>query len=260
MKTTFKTFCALQLKTKANWEDNLKRLEAKVLECEPDSFILASEVFLTGFAYQKMAEAHHFSEIATRRLQELSRDRTIVITMIEQEGRKYVNRLKVFHKGRIAYTQTKAKLFPLGNEHLHFKAGDVKNIHTFMLDGILCGALNCFEIRFIDLWKKIQGAQVIFVPAAWGKARKVHFQTLTRALAIANQSFVIASSCAGNEYAKGSSIITPYGIVYKNDSKEIIKAQINLSEATNMRTHIDTGIPHADQTFTENTQIGIAKE
>lgn len=245
MKTIFKTFYTLQLKTKANWEDNLARLEAKVLECEKDSHILASEVFLTGFAYQKMAEASEFSEIATRKLQELSKDKTIVITMIEQEGRKYVNRLKVFHKGRIAYTQKKAKLFPLGNEHLHFKAGDIKDIKTFMLDGILCAALNCFEVRFIDLWKKIQGAQVIFVPAAWGKARKVHFQTLTRALAIANQSFVIASSCAGNEYAKGSSIITPYGIVYKNDSKEMIQAQVNLAEVTKMRIHIDTGIPHA---------------
>lgn len=241
--TTFKTLYALQLKTKSNWNDNLERLEEKINECVKDSYIVASEVFLTGFAYQKMAEAHEFSEIATRKLQGLSQDKTIVITMIEKEGKKYVNRLKVFHKGRIAYTQKKVKLFPLGNEHLHFKAGDIKDIKTFMLDGILCAALNCFEIRFIDLWKKIQGAQVIFIPAAWGKARKVHFQTLTRALAIANQSFVIASSCAGNEYAKGSSIITPYGIVYKNDSKEIVQTQVNLSEVTKMRTYIDTGIP-----------------
>lgn len=243
--TTFKTFYALQLKTKSNWNENLDRLEEKINDCEKDSYIVASEVFLTGFAYQKMAEANEFSEIATRKLQDLSHDKTIVITMIEQEGKKYVNRLKVFHKGRIAYTQKKVKLFPLGNEHLHFKAGDIKDIKTFMLDGILCATLNCFEIRFIDLWKKIQGAHVIFVPAAWGKTRKVHFQTLTRALAIANQSFVIASSCAGNEYAKGSSIITPYGIVYKNDSKEIVQAHINLSDVTKMRTHIDTGIPHA---------------
>lgn len=242
--TTFKTFYALQMKTKSNWNDNLERLKAKVCECEKDSYILASEVFLTGFAYQKMAEASEFSIHATRTLQELSQDKTIVITMIEQEGKKYVNRLKVFHKGRIAYTQKKAKLFPLGNEHLHFKAGDIKDIQTFMLDGVLCAALNCFEIRFVDLWKKIQGAAVIFIPAAWGKTRKVHFQTLTRALAIANQSFVIASSCAGNEYAKGSSIITPYGILYKNDSKEIVQAQVNLSEVTKMRTHINTGIPH----------------
>lgn len=241
--TTFKTFYALQLKTKSNWNDNLRILEEKLSECEKDSYVVASEVFLTGFAYQKMSEAHEFSKTATRKLQDLSHDKTIVITMIEREGKKYVNRLKVFHKGRIAYTQAKAKLFPLGNEHLHFKAGDESEIKTFVIDGILCAALNCFEVRFIDLWKKIQGSQVIFIPAAWGKTRKVHFQTLTRALAIANQSFVIASSCAGNEYAKGSSIITPYGIMYKNDSKDIIKAQVNISETKKMRTHIDTGIP-----------------
>ncbi len=241
--TIFKTFYSLQLKTKSIWQDNLDKLESKILECEDDSFILASEVFLTGFAYQKMMEAHEFGLIATKKLQELSINKTIVITMIEKEGRQYVNKLKVFSKGRIAYTQAKAKLFPLGNEHLHFKEGSTKNIKTFMIDGILCAALNCFEIRFIELWQQIRGAKVIFVPAAWGKTRKIHFQTLTRALAIANQSFVIASSCAGAEYAKGSSIITPYGIMYKNDSKEIIQAQINLTEADKMRVHIDTGIP-----------------
>ncbi len=241
---TFKTFYALQLKTQSIWKDNLDKLELKILECNDNSFILASEVFLTGFAYQKMAEAHEFGVIATRKLQELSANKTIVITMIEKEGRGYVNKLKVFHKGRIAYTQNKAKLFPLGNEHLHFKEGDTKKIKTFMIDGILCAALNCFEIRFIELWQQIRGAKVIFIPAAWGKTRKVHFQTLIRALAIANQSFVIASSCAGSEYAKGSSIITPYGIVYKNDLKEIIQAQVNILDADKMRTHIDTGIPH----------------
>lgn len=241
---TFKTFYSLQLTTKALWQENLNKLESKVSECQDDSFILASEVFLTGFAYQKMQEAHDFSQIATRRLQELSQNKTIAVTMIEKEGRSYVNRFKIFHKGRIAYTQPKVKLFPLGNEHLHFKAGKLEDIKIFEIDSIPCAILNCFEIRFIDLWKKIQGAKVIFVPAAWGKSRKVHFQTLTRALAIANQSFVIASSCGGREYAKGSSIITPYGIVYKNDSKEIIQAQINLTDVDKMRSHIDTGIIH----------------
>ncbi len=240
----FKIFYSLQLKTKALWQDNLDKLEKKILECEDDSIILASEVFLTGFAYQKMQEASEFSKIATRKLQDLSVTKTIAITMIEKEGKEYVNRFKVFHKGRIAYTQSKVKLFPLGNEHLHFKAGKIDEIKIFDLDGITCAALNCFEIRFIDLWKKIQGAKIIFVPAAWGKTRKVHFQTLTRALAIANQSFVIASSCAGDEYAKGSCIITPYGVVYKNDSREIIKAQINLTEVEKMRHSIDTGIPY----------------
>ncbi|WP_181882302.1 carbon-nitrogen hydrolase family protein [Helicobacter didelphidarum] len=240
----FKTFYSLQLKTSAIWEQNLQKLEEKISLCKDNSFILASEVFLTGFAYQKMQEAHEFSVIATRKLQEISLKKTIGITMIEKIGPSYVNRFKIFHKGCIKYTQQKVKLFPIGNEHLHFKAGKIEDIQIFDIDGVSCAVLNCFEIRFIELWQKIQGAQVIFIPAAWGKTRKVHFQTLTRALAIVNQSFVIASSCAGHDYAKGSCIITPYGIVYKNDSKDIIEAQVDLSEVEKMRTYINTGISH----------------
>ena len=241
--TDFRTFHSLQLKTKATWQDNLDLLESKVLACQNDSMILASEVFLTGFAYQQMEKAHEFSKVATTRLQELSLNKTIAISMIEKHGKQYMNIFKVFHHGRLAYTQPKIKLFALGEEHMHFKAGELEDLKIFELDGLPCAVLNCFEIRFIDLWKRVAGAKVIFVPAAWGKSRKVHFQTLTRALAIANQCFVIASSCAGEGYAKGSSIITPYGVVYKNDSKDLISATVNLKEADTMRTYIDTGIP-----------------
>ena len=96
-----KIFYSLQLKTTAIWQSNLEKLESLVAMCEDGSFILAHEVFLTGFAYQKMQEASEFSVLATRRLQEISMNKTIVITMIEKEGREYVNKLKVFHNGCI---------------------------------------------------------------------------------------------------------------------------------------------------------------
>jgi predicted amidohydrolase len=39
----------------------------------------------------------------------------------------------------------------------------------------------CFELRFIDFWKKMQGADLILIPSMWGKPRKQNFETLTRA-------------------------------------------------------------------------------
>ncbi|WP_233707736.1 carbon-nitrogen hydrolase family protein [Helicobacter aurati] len=240
----FKTLCTIQLQTKGVWQENLDILESKILECPDNSFILGSEMFLTGFAYQQMEQAYNFSKLATKKLQELSHNKTIAITMMEKQGLQYLNLFKIFHGGKILYTQPKVKLFALGDEHLYFKAGKLEDIKIFEVDGIPCAILNCFEIRFIELWQKIRGAKIIFVPAAWGKARKVHFQTITRSLAIINQSFVIASSCGGKGYAKGSCIITPYGNVYKNDSKEIIQAHVNLAEADKIRAHINTGITY----------------
>lgn len=234
----------MQLPMKSIWQENLETLESKIAECPENAFILISEMFLTGFAYQQMEQAYNFSKLATKRLQELSCNKTIVITMMEKQGLQYLNLAKVFHNKKIIYTQPKVKLFALGDEHLYFKAGKLEDIKIFKINDIPCAILNCFEIRFTELWQKIRGAKIIFVPAAWGKTRKVHFQTLTRALAIINQSFVIASSCAGKGYAKGSCIITPYGIVYKNDSKEIIQTSVNLTEADKMRIHINTGVTY----------------
>lgn len=42
--------------------------------------------------------------------------------------------------------------------------------------------------------------------------------------------------------AKGSAIITPYGIVYKNDKKHLITHEADISETTRMRKYINTNI------------------
>lgn len=242
-KNPYRKLCALQVKIGQDFELNLK----KVLEClknvEQDSIVCTPEVVFSGFAYQKMEEASEFSKVVTQKLLESSTKCTIVTTMIEKKRNKFYNNLKVFHKGEVIHKQSKHKLFELGDENLHFEAGSEDEILPFFVDSIKCAAINCFELRFIDLWKRIQGADIIFVPAIWGRARKEQFETLTKALAISNQAFVVASDGANDTMAKGSAVITPYGIVYKNDKKEIVSTQVDLRDSAKMRKHIQTGIP-----------------
>ncbi|RDU51824.1 carbon-nitrogen hydrolase family protein [Helicobacter sp. MIT 00-7814] len=237
-----KKLYSLQVKIGLDFEANLKKVCALLEQCQEDSIICTPEVVFSGFAYQKMAEAVEFSKIATESLLELSKSRTIITTMIEQKRNQYFNNLKVFHKGEVIHSQAKHKLFMLGEEHLHFSAGGLEDIVPFYVDSLKCAAINCFELRFIDLWKRAQGADIIFVPAIWGKARKDQFESLCKALAIINQAFVVASDGANDTMAKGSAIITPYGVVYKNDKKEIISAQVDLSEITKMRKYIQTDL------------------
>ena len=52
---------ALQIKTEANFEENLKHLKALISSCEENSLILAPELALSGFAYDNMQEASDFS-------------------------------------------------------------------------------------------------------------------------------------------------------------------------------------------------------
>jgi len=239
---TSKRLYALQIKTKIDFKENLKHLRSSIAKCKEDSIILAPEVSLTNFCYQRMDEAASFANIATEALLELSKDRTIVTTMIEKNKIDYFNNLKVFHKGEVVHKQSKTKLFPLGDEHQHFKAGSENEVVLFDLDGLKCGAINCFELRFPELWNRLKGADLIFVPAQWGKERKEHFETLIKALAIVNQCFVLASDGANDNMAKGSAIIAPFGTVIKDDKKEIIFHDADLTEIKKVRRYINVGL------------------
>lgn len=238
-----KKLYALQVKIGTDFELNLKKVLALLEQCQEDSIICTPEVVFSGFAYQHMEEAAEFSKIATKTLLDATKHHTLITTMIEKNHQQFFNNLKVFHKGEIIHKQAKHKLFALGDEQLHFSAGAEDEIVPFCVDSLKCAALNCFELRFIDLWKRVQGADIIFIPAQWGKQRKDQFETLCKALAIVNQSFVVASDGANDTMAKGSAVITPYGMVYKNDKKESISAQVDLHETSKMRKYIQTGIP-----------------
>lgn len=234
----FKNIITLQPHIHQDFNSNLDFLLQQIQKAPEGSILLAPEVMLTGFAYQRMEEASEFSKIATQKILDVIADKTLIITMIERRGRDFFNNLKVFHNSTLIHKQAKSKLFALGNEHLHFKQGDEEECVPFVIDGIKCGALVCFELRFIENWKKLQQAEIIFIPAQWGEARKQHLATLSRALAIMNQSFVVVSNPMNLQMAKNSSIITPYGIVHKNDKKYSINLEINLEEVEHMRKYI----------------------
>lgn len=129
--------------------------------------IVVPEVVLSGFCYQKMNEASEFSKIATQELVNVSFNKTIVISMIEKCYNNFFNNLKVFLYETIIHKQLKSKLFKLGDENIYFTAGDESEICKFEINGINCAALNCFELRFTELWNLIRGLDIIFVIAQW---------------------------------------------------------------------------------------------
>jgi len=78
----------------------------------------------------------------------------------------------------------------------------------------------------------------VLIPARWGKTRKKHLETLSQALAIMNQSFVVLSNSADEDMARSSSIISPWGEVTMDDNLEIIEADIHLKEVKKVRRMI----------------------
>lgn len=233
---------ALQFQTGEIFEDNLQKVISLLKTTPEESIILAPEVSLTNFAYERFEKASEFSLKALDKIAPFTQNRVFAFTIVEKIGDKFFNILKVFQNGKIIFEQKKNRLFPLGDEPKHFEAGELSEIKSFEVYGLKVSSLICFELRFPSLWEVVKGSDIILVPAMWGKPRKDNFETLSKALAVANQCFVIASNSSNFNMAKSSSIISPFGNVTKDDSKELILADIDLSEIEKMRRYIDVGL------------------
>ena len=233
---------ALQIKTTSNFQENLTYLKDLINLCEVESLILAPELALSGFSYDMMEEAAQFSQKAIEEIKELSKDKTIALTFITKKENKFFNTLYIFHHHQIIHTQSKVKLFPLGNELEYFSSGNVDNIKIIEINGLKIATLICFELRFPQLWEKIKGADIILNPAMWGLKRKDHYESISKALALVNQCFVIACNSADETMGKGSAIINPFGIVKKDDSKEIIEDIFDKNEIKKVRAYINIGL------------------
>jgi len=232
----------LQSITTDDFEQNLDHLISLIKAQDKNSFILASELTLNGYAYDRMDDAVEITRKAIPKLLELSKDKTISLTMTTKKDDNYYNTFFMFADQQIIHTQSKNKLFVLNDERVYFTQGDEKDIKIFELNGLKIAVLICFELRFIDLWKKIQGADIVLIPAMWGRKRKDNFETLTKALAVMNQCFVIASDSANDDMAKSSGIITPFGEEYRDDSKEVLSKIIDLKDIKKFRRYMQVGI------------------
>jgi len=233
---------ALQTKTQESFKANYKHLKELISSCEEGSFILAPELCLTGFCYDRMDEAADFTEKVKKKIQKLSENKTIAISFIEKQDIDYYNTLYIFHKKKIVHIQSKHKLFPLGDEPANFSSGKLDNMEIIDIEGIKVASLICFEIRFPEYWVKLRGADLILNPSMWGIKRKEHFETMTKALAVTNQCYVLTANSANENMAKGSGVINPWGEELRDDTKEVISSKMNLFEMKKVRSYIDIGL------------------
>jgi len=233
-------FSAIQMKTGEDFDRNLQTLK-KLLQKSGD-FAVAPEVCLTGFAYDRFEEAAAFSQKALQELLPLSKNRLICYTQIEKRGDKFYNFAKVLYQEKLIYEQPKVRLFKFGGETDYFSSGSLEDIRLFEVNGLKVGLLICFELRFIEIWERLRGADIILVPAMWGKLRKRHFEQFTEALALMHQCFLIASDSANDDMAKSSAIIDPFGVPYRDDRRVLLNKEVDLGDIKKMRRYMDIGL------------------
>ena len=236
------TLCSLLFKTTSNYNDNLQTLLTLVNKTQENSIVVAPEVCLTAYDYDRFDEVLAFAPIAIEEIKKASFNKTIILTIIEKRGDEVFNFAKVFHNGEVVYERAKARLFRFGDEHKYMSEGGDEAIKIIEVDGIKIAIFICFELRFKDLWQKFEGADVIAVPSYWGVLRTEHFKSLTQALAIMNQCYVVASDSDDEECTKMSGIITPQGEVQRNGNKPCLEMPYSKKEISLMRRYMDVGI------------------
>ncbi len=228
----------LQLKNRTPYEKNMDKL-FKYLEKFGDSdLIVAPEVFLTDYDYENIEEACEFGDMAEEILKKVIKEQIFIFTRLKKRENGYFNEAIVIHKNRVVHRQAKHKLFLLGEEDKHLERGAIDEVVPFKINGVKYGILICFELRYKELWKKLEGCDVIIVPSHWGEPRKRHLEILSSALAVMNQCFVVVANSSKDTMAKSSSINSPNGGVIREDLTEVINCQIDLKLVNKIRKYI----------------------
>ena len=229
---------ALQLPSEKRYQTNLDKLLHYIHLHRDKEIIVAPEVFLTAYDYEHLATAAKFSAMALKLLKKEIDSQILVLTLLIQEDEVFYNQAVVIHQHKVVHRQEKVKLFKMGDEDLYLTAGKKKRIKPFEIDGVKYALLICFELRFKDLWKQIEGADVVLVPARWGLPRKRHLEILSQALAVMNQCYVIVSNSSDPDMASSSAIISPNGDVIMDDTLEAIEGTVDFREIKKMRRYI----------------------
>jgi predicted amidohydrolase len=234
--------CSLLFDTTDNYNDNLLTLLTLVKQTKENSLIVAPEVCLTAYDYDNFKEVLDFAPHAIEEIKKVSQNKIIILTILERRDGEVFNFAKIFYNGEVVYERAKARLFRFGDEHKYMSEGSDEDFKIVEVAGIKIAIFICFELRFKELWRKSEGADVIAVPSWWGVLRTEHFKAFTQTLALMNQCYVVASDSLNEECTKMSGIVNPQGEVIRNGDKRSLEVEFSKKEISLMRRYMDIGI------------------
>ncbi|MBR4864438.1 MAG: carbon-nitrogen family hydrolase [Oscillospiraceae bacterium] len=155
---------------------------------------------------------------------------------------KLYNTCCVFDRqGQLVATYDKTHLFSHAGEDKRYQKGD--HLATFQLDGVPCGVIICYDVRFPELARTmcLDGMDVLFVVCQWPRARIRMMQALCATRAMENQMFVVCCDACGTAGEKvcggGSAVFGPSGnpLAEADDTEVIITAECDPQKLQNLR-------------------------
>jgi predicted amidohydrolase len=232
------------------WEDppaNFARLAPMIEKAAADGAGLAvlTEMFATGFSM----DTGRFREAAdgpsTRFLLEAAQANGIWVCGSLPEagagGDRPTNCLVLAGPSGELHRYRKIHPFTFAGEH-HYYAPGADRV-TVTVEGVRLSLFVCYDLRFADeFWALAPHTDCYVVVANWPSARRDHWRTLLRALAIENQAYVVGvnrvgTDGAGYDYAGDSAVIGPFGeeLADAGSTEQVVLADVDPASVVNTR-------------------------
>jgi predicted amidohydrolase len=232
----------VQFKSSEDKHDNLGRSVDYVAEaaakkaslvCFPEFQMAFSPGTQSAAELSKMAETARGNFVSTLRAAARKNKIGVVATIYEKgkSNRVFDTAVVISAAGTITSVYRKLHLYDaLGfKESKKLLAGKMIEKPTRTPAGKI-GVMICYDIRFPELSRllTISGADILVVPSAWvaGPMKEEHWQTMLKARAIENGSYVVAPDQVGNIYAGRSMVVDPFGTVLldmrQNEGMEVV--------------------------------------
>lgn len=190
------------IQTELVWESikaNLEMLDKKIDGIvNPTDLILLPEMFSTGFSMSPEGLAETMQGSAVTWMKKKAKEKSADIAgslMIQEEGH-YFNRLIWAKPDDRVLTYDKRHLFRMTGEEKIYSPGN--QLLTVELKGWRIRPFICYDLRFPAWMRNSDNPyDLAIVTANWPASREIHWQTLLRARAIENQSYIIGVNRIG---------------------------------------------------------------
>ena len=206
--------------------------------------VFLPEMFTTGFSMKVAELAEPMDGETMRWMKKQCSDHQFVLcgSLIIQDEEKYFNRLVFVEPSGEVQFYNKRHLFTMGNEESYFEQG-TKRLIVHYKGWRIC-PLICYDVRF-PVWSRNRNEYDLLVYVAnWPRNRDEVWNTLLKARAIENQTYVVAVNRVGVDgqmihYSGYSQILNAKGNCMATANKgeaEMVEAEIFWSELEKFRT------------------------
>jgi omega-amidase len=219
------------------WEDkdtNRNSISRMIAEVIVTDLIVLPEMFSTGFTMKPtdVAETMDGETIFWMKALAAEKNAAICGSIVISEAGNFYNRFVfVYPTGEIAHYD-KRHLFTLAGEHNSYTPGKVKLIVDYK--GFRICPLVCYDLRFPVFSRNNDDYDLLLYVANWPEVRIAAWDTLLKARAIENMSYVIGvnrvgSDANGHHYVGHSQAFDALGanLAHISESAEVLTVELN---------------------------------